>query len=64
MPLEKVFTEIKSQTGYLFFYDGEILKNAKPVSVEVENVKLDVFLKDVLKDQSLDYSIKNKNDIY
>ncbi len=28
-PLEKVFESIKKQTGYVFFYTGTDIKNAK-----------------------------------
>src|ERR1700761_7508027 len=35
MPLQKVFNEIKSQTGFLFFYRNEDLAGAPPVSIEL-----------------------------
>src|SRR5580658_10316755 len=28
VPLEKVFDEVKKQTGYVFFYDADLLKEA------------------------------------
>ncbi|MBN8836338.1 MAG: SusC/RagA family TonB-linked outer membrane protein [Sphingobacteriia bacterium] len=59
-PLEQVFKEIKKQTGYVFFYDAQILAVTKPVSIDVRNADIDFTLKEILKGQALDYSIENK----
>ena len=59
--LEKVFDEVKKQTGYVFFYDADLLKEARPVTIKAENVALEKFLSDLLEDQPLKFSIKNKN---
>ncbi|UYQ94528.1 SusC/RagA family TonB-linked outer membrane protein [Chitinophaga horti] len=58
--LEEVFSAVKQQTGYLFFYEGGSMREARPISVNVEKMPLEAFLKDVLRDQPLDYSIENK----
>ncbi|MGN6420846.1 MAG: SusC/RagA family TonB-linked outer membrane protein [Pseudobacter sp.] len=58
-PLEKVLAAVKKQTGFVFLYDGAILRNAKPVSIHAKDQSLRVFLDAVLKGQSLDYSIEN-----
>jgi hypothetical protein len=42
--LENVFKEIRKQTGYLFFYDLDLLQKATPVTIDVKNASL----KDVL----------------
>ncbi len=60
VPLEKVFSEIKKQTGYTFVYRELLLKNAKKVTVNFTNAPLDEVLNYCLKDQSLSYSIVNK----
>src|ERR1700722_13086081 len=59
--LESVFDEVKKQTGYVFFYDADLLKEARPVTIKAENVALEKFLSDLLADQPLKFSIKNKN---
>jgi len=58
--LEKVFKEIKKQTGYVFFYDVTIFDGAKPVTIQVKDVAIEQVLKEILQDQLLDYSIENK----
>lgn len=58
--LEKVFSAVEKQTGYVFFFDEEILKNAKPVSIKAENLSIDKFLDAILLNQSLRYSFQNK----
>jgi TonB-linked SusC/RagA family outer membrane protein len=59
-PLERVLGAVKSQTGYFFFYNPGQLKMAKPVTIQAENVDLHTFLKELFKDQPLDYSIENQ----
>ncbi|MBW7893160.1 MAG: hypothetical protein H3C48_19515, partial [Chitinophagaceae bacterium] len=39
-PLTKVFNEIKKQTGYTFIYTESMLREAKPVSMKVNNATL------------------------
>src|SRR6188768_2369339 len=58
--LEKVFKEIKKQTGYVFFYDVNIFDGAKPVAIQVKDVAIEQALKEILQDQLLDFSIENK----
>ncbi|HKG07719.1 MAG TPA: SusC/RagA family TonB-linked outer membrane protein [Pedobacter sp.] len=57
--LETVFKEIKRQTGYLFFYSGQVNLN-KPLNVELKNVPLEEALKACLADQNLTYNIVDK----
>lgn len=59
--LEKVFSAVKRQTGFLFLYPRTILREAKPVSVSAHNLPLEDFLADVFKSQPLEYNIKGKN---
>src|SRR5438128_1572154 len=42
--LETVFKLIKQQTGYRFLYKDEVLKEAKPVSIDVTNATLEAVL--------------------
>jgi TonB-dependent starch-binding outer membrane protein SusC len=56
-PLEKVFAEIKKQTGYEFVYRWELLQNSRPVDIQVKNVSLKEALDLCMKDQFLSYSI-------
>lgn len=45
VPLEKVFTQIKQQSSYVFFYDEEWMKQANKVTLNVENASLETVLK-------------------
>ncbi len=59
-PLEEFFSTIKQQTGYVFFYDLNLLKTAKPVTLKVVDTELSQVLDLLFEDQPLDYSIENK----
>lgn len=58
VPIEKVFTVIKQQTGYFVSYKAGQLRKAKPVTVQGENMSLEQFLNEVFRNQQLDYSIE------
>lgn len=60
VPLEKVFSVVKTQTGYGFFFDKSLLETVKPISIEARNVDLNVFLDQLFKQIPLNYAIKNK----
>ncbi len=53
--LEKVFREIRLQTGYNFIYTSEILRYTKTVTVNVRNMELNDFLELVFKNQPVTY---------
>jgi TonB-linked SusC/RagA family outer membrane protein len=59
-PLEEFFSTIKQQTGYVFFYDLNLLKTAKPVTLKIVDTELSEALAILFSDQPLDYSIENK----
>jgi TonB-linked SusC/RagA family outer membrane protein len=59
-PLTKVFSLIENQTDYVFFFDAVLLKEAKPVTISMKDGTVESILKELLKDQPLDYSIENK----
>ena len=59
-PLSKVFSEIKKQTGYTFWYTDEQLVNAKKVTLQVQNMSLDHVLELCFRDQPLTYTVSDK----
>ncbi|WP_346317654.1 TonB-dependent receptor [Chitinophaga sp. YIM B06452] len=58
--LEEVFTAVKKQTGYLFFYDRDLLRSTRKVTITAKDQPLGTFLAAVFKEQPLDYNIKDK----
>lgn len=59
-PMEKVFKEIRKQTGYVFFYEKGILQKARNVSVQVKDAGIEQVLDQCFSGQPLDYSIVDK----
>lgn len=59
-PMEKVFKSIRAQTGYVFFYDVSILKEASPVTIHVKNTPLDNALQQCFQGQPLTYYMVGK----
>ncbi len=60
LPLEKVFAEVKKQTGYFILYSKEVVEKGKPVNIEAADMPLSNFLDLVFKDQPLSYIIDSK----
>jgi TonB-linked SusC/RagA family outer membrane protein len=58
VPLEKVFTAVKQQTGYLVCYKANQIKKAKPVTINANKVPVENFLQQVLSNQPLDFAIE------
>ncbi len=58
--LEKVFKEIKRQTGYYFLYNDEMLQRAEPITIELMSVDLHEALTTLFKNQPLTFSIIEK----
>ncbi|HMI62495.1 MAG TPA: secretin and TonB N-terminal domain-containing protein, partial [Puia sp.] len=58
--LERVFKEIKKQTGYSFIYTRELLADAGKVSIDLKNASLQQVLDHVFKEQPFIYSIQDK----
>ncbi|HEY4874564.1 MAG TPA: carboxypeptidase-like regulatory domain-containing protein, partial [Puia sp.] len=56
--LETVFSEIKKQTGFVFFYSTQDIEKAKTVTVNIHNSSIEDALKEILSDQPLDFIIK------
>ncbi|MGM9478294.1 SusC/RagA family TonB-linked outer membrane protein [Pedobacter sp. GSP4] len=59
-PLKTIFKEIKKQTGYFFFYKGQVLQGKPEVTVELKNATLTDALNISLKGMDLNYNIVNK----
>jgi len=59
-PLNKLFNEIKKQTGYTFVYTQTILEKAKNVTIDVHDVSLDKALSICMLDQPFNYEIIEK----
>lgn len=59
-PLEKVFKEIKKQTGYLFVYTRAQLRNVEPVSLQVKDAELKEVLDLSFRNQPLSYVIEGR----
>jgi len=58
--LEKLFSKIKEQTGYLFLYNQEWIKMANKVDIVVKNAPLENVLNSCFANQPLTYTIVNK----
>ncbi|HVI47504.1 MAG TPA: SusC/RagA family TonB-linked outer membrane protein [Chitinophaga sp.] len=58
--IQKVFDEIKKQSGYNFWYEDAMLKKSKPVDISVEHAPLDKVLTQLFKDQPFSYEVIGK----
>jgi TonB-linked SusC/RagA family outer membrane protein len=58
--LEKVFSAINRQAGYLVFCDYSLIKDAKKVNIHVRDASVQSVLEEALKDQPLSYEIVDK----
>jgi TonB-linked SusC/RagA family outer membrane protein len=58
--LEKVFKEIKEQTGYLFVYRDEWLQQTRKVHIQVKNATLQQVLEICFRQQPFTYTIIDK----
>jgi len=58
--IEKILTEVKKQTGYLFVYNPEWIKLSKKIDINVKNVPLKDVLDLSFADQPLTYTIVDK----
>lgn len=60
VPLKKIFRAVEKQTGYVFFYDAELLRKISPVTLDLQNVSLNTLLDECIKNRPIDYLIENK----
>lgn len=56
--LQKVFASIREQTGHLFFYREEDLRDSQPVTVAIDNAPVDSALRVILAKQPLHFEIQ------
>ncbi len=56
-PLQKVFEEIRRQTGFQFFYADETIQSAKNVTISIKKASIEQALALCFTDQQLGYSI-------
>ncbi|MES2827393.1 MAG: SusC/RagA family TonB-linked outer membrane protein [Bacteroidota bacterium] len=57
--LESVISKIRIQTGYDFVFDFRLLENSKKVNITLDNAELQSALKEVFKNQNLNFTIKD-----
>ncbi|WP_316753334.1 SusC/RagA family TonB-linked outer membrane protein [Pedobacter gandavensis] len=55
--LKSVINEIRAQSGYDFFYDKEVIKEARPVTIKFKNIDLSEALVRIFKDQPISYTL-------
>lgn len=60
LPLKSLFSMVEKETGYVFFYNKQLLENTKPVTLSVVNMPLETFLQRAFKDQPLNFRIEGK----
>ncbi len=58
--LESVFKKIEKQTGYYFWYENKALKEARKVTVQLQNATLEEALDKCLAGMPFDYTIIEK----
>jgi len=58
--LRKVFDRISDQCGYDFVINSDLLKETKPVTINVKDTELYQVLEQIFKDQPVSYEINSK----
>lgn len=58
--VRKIFSVIKDQTGYVFFYNYSVLKDSRPVSLHVKDAPIEKVLQLVAEGQPFYFSIIGK----
>lgn len=58
--LTDVLSKITDQTGYKFFYDAVVIKDAPLVTINFTNGELQTALKELTKQTGLTFTVKNK----
>ncbi|WEK34036.1 MAG: SusC/RagA family TonB-linked outer membrane protein [Candidatus Pseudobacter hemicellulosilyticus] len=60
LSLQEVLSAVKKQTGYVFFYNRNDLRDARPVSIDAKQLPLSSFLEQVMERQPLQFRIDGK----
>ena len=58
--LKDIFVEVKKQTGYAVVYRSSLIKNSKPIDVNLNNTPLKDAMSQILQNQNLDFTIEDK----
>ncbi|WP_433764315.1 SusC/RagA family TonB-linked outer membrane protein [Flavobacterium ginsenosidimutans] len=59
-PLEKVLKEVAKQANYEVFYTQKLLKDSRPVTINVKNTSLNETLNQIFRNQSVKYNLANQ----
>ncbi len=57
-PLKSVLNELRLKSGYDFVYEERLLKQAKPVNIQVDGANIEDVLKVIFGKQPLHYTIR------
>ncbi|ATL46965.1 SusC/RagA family TonB-linked outer membrane protein [Chitinophaga caeni] len=60
LSFKQIFSKVEKQTGYVFFYNADVLQKTTPVDVSVTNMPIETFLTMIMKDQPVDFEINAK----
>ncbi|MEO6289528.1 MAG: SusC/RagA family TonB-linked outer membrane protein [Ginsengibacter sp.] len=55
--VEKAFKEIQKQTDYRFFYNEKLIKDARKITLAVNNIPVDAVLQLLFKEQPFSYAL-------
>ena len=58
--LQSIFSEIRTQTGYDFLGDANLIRNAKPININVKDAPLNEVLIQCFQGQDLTYTLEEK----
>lgn len=61
LPAEKIFSEVRKQTGYVFTYTADVIVLMKPVTIDAKALPLSEFLNLVFSGQPVGYTVQNKS---
>ncbi|WP_158644016.1 SusC/RagA family TonB-linked outer membrane protein [Pseudobacter ginsenosidimutans] len=59
--LPAIFATVQKQTGFVFLYTDDVLQNVKPVTFQVKDLPLEQFLKELFRDQPIDFTLSVKS---
>jgi TonB-dependent starch-binding outer membrane protein SusC len=60
IPIKEVFAEMNNQTNVVFFYDVGILKEIKPITIDLRNLSFEAALDQILLDQPVKWAMEDK----
>ena len=60
VPLKEIFVTFKNQANVVFFYDVELLKISKPITLELENLSIENALDEIFRNQPLNWYMEGR----